>query len=269
MNTRIQPVGTLLRGWRQRRRLSQLHLAAEAEISQRHLSFVESGRAAPSREMLLHLCEQLAIPLRDRNALLAAGGFASLYRESDLKDPGSDEARRVLQMILEAHTPYPALAIDRHWTLVLANKAVGLLLTGIDPALLTPPVNVLRLSLHPAGLAPRIVNFGQWRAHVLTRLTHQADQSGDPVLVELASELKRYPSPTGSPSSQRHALNEYAGLAVPLELMTEVGVLSFLSTTTVFGTPVDISLEELAIETFFPANPATAQKLGQLGKQQE
>jgi transcriptional regulator with XRE-family HTH domain len=256
-----EPVGSLLRGWRRRRRLSQLALALDAEISQRHLSFIESGRSSPSREMLLHLAEQLGVPLRERNALLVAAGYAPMYAERKLSDPDAAAARRVVEWILKGHEPYPALAVDRHWSLVTANTPALRLMEGVDAALLEPPINVLRVSLHPAGLAPRIVNFFEWRSHVLERLAQQVTASADATLGELLEELKRYPAPAGAAS---RGAADLGGLAVPLELATGAGVLSFISTTTVFGTPVDVSLSELAIESFFPADEPTAAALRQL-----
>jgi len=264
MTGTAQPVGDLLRDWRKRRRMSQLDLACEAEISQRHLSFIESGRSSPSREMLLHLSEQLAIPLRERNALLVAAGFAPMYRERRSDDPALDAARAAIDVIITAHDPYPALAVDRHWTLVTANKAVGHLIAGVDAKLLAPPVNVLRLSLHPAGLGPRIRNFRDWRAHVLSRLVRQIDNSADPVLIALIEELKGYPTPKAAMGRSAAAAHDFAGIVVPLELTSPNGVLSFFSTTTVFGTPLDIGLSELAIESFFPADAATAEAMRRL-----
>jgi transcriptional regulator with XRE-family HTH domain len=260
MTVQPPPVGSLLRTWRQRRRLSQLALACDADISQRHLSFVESGRALPSRDMILHLADQLEIPLRDRNALLIAAGFAPVYTERPLDNPALRDAREAVDLILSGHEPYPALAVDRHWTLVAANRAVAPLLAGAAPALLQPPINVLRLSLHPAGLAPRIVNLAEWRMHVLVRLRRQVDVSADPVLADLLSEVRDYPSPGAEArkASDAARTEDYAGVAVPLRLASESGVLSFVSTTTVFGTPVDITLSELAIESLFPADGATA-----------
>jgi transcriptional regulator with XRE-family HTH domain len=266
MDKSVHPVGELLREWRQRRGLSQLALACDAEISQRHLSFVESGRSAPSRDMVLRLAEQLAVPLRERNALLVAAGFAPVYRERMLDDPALEAAREAIDLLLAGHEPYPALAVDRHWTLVVANKPVSLLLAGVDARLLQPPVNVLRLSLHPDGLAPRIANFREWRAHILARLHRQIDNSADVILLKLIDELKAYPTPPGSKPPRPQAQAGFAGIAVPLELITEHGTLSFLSTTTVFGTPVDISLSELAIESFFPADPATKEAMRRLSE---
>jgi transcriptional regulator with XRE-family HTH domain len=256
--------GDLLRDWRRRRRLSQLDLAAEAEISQRHLSFVESGRSTPSREMVLRLAEQLGIPLRERNTLLTAAGYAPIYRGRPLDDPGLLAARRAVELILVGHEPHPALAIDRHWTLQAANAAAMRLLAGIDGSMLEPPVNVLRLSLHPNGLAPRIGNFREWRAHVLARLRQQIEISADRVLMGLHEELGTYPAPPGARPWRPGGEAVHGGVAVPLELLTEAGTLHFLSTTTVFGTALDITLAELAIESFFPATEATAAAMRRL-----
>lgn len=254
-------VGTLLRDWRRRRRLSQLDLALAAEISQRHLSFVESGRAAPSREMVLRLAEQLDMPLRERNALLVAAGFAPVYGERRLDTAEMAAPRRAVELILSGHEPHPALAVDRHWNLVFANRAVAPLMVGADDKLLQPPVNVLRLSLHPRGLAPRIANFREWRAHVLERLAKQIDTSADAALIDLLEELKGYPVPPGAKPYRAVAEDPLGGVAVPLELASDAGTLRFLSATTVFGTALDISLAELTIETFFPADAATAQAM--------
>ncbi|MBX9590808.1 MAG: helix-turn-helix transcriptional regulator [Hyphomonadaceae bacterium] len=260
-----QPVGDLLREWRQRRRLSQLDLAGEAEISTRHLSFVESGRAQPSREMVLHLAEHLDVPLRERNVLLVAAGYAPMFRERPLADPALASARRAIDLVLKGHEPYPALAVDRHWSMVASNSAVARLITGADASLLQPPVNVLRLSLHPKGLAPRIGNLAEWREHLLERLRRQIEVSADSVLSELLSELRAYPVP-GVARVRKAPGNggEFAGVVVPLQLLTDAGTLSFFSTTTVFGTPIDVTLSELALEAFFPADAATADALRKL-----
>ena len=260
----LSPVGELLRGWRRRRRLSQLDLALGAEVSQRHLSFVESGRAAPSRDMVLRLAEQLEVPLRERNAMLVAAGFAPAYRERKLDDPALAAGRRALELILAGHEPHPALAVDRHWNLVFANRAVAPLMAGADAKLLAPPVNVLRLSLHPTGLAQRIVNFREWRAHILERLARQIDASADAGLIELLEELKGYPVPPGARPYRPAAEDPLGGVAVPLVFTTDAGALRFLSTTTVFGTALDISLAELTIETFFPADAETAATMRRL-----
>ncbi|WP_322070519.1 helix-turn-helix transcriptional regulator [Paraburkholderia bannensis] len=252
-------VGELLREWRVRRRMSQLLLATEAEISTRHLSFVESGRATPSREMVMHLAERLDVPLRERNALLVAAGYAPLYRERALDDPQLAAAREAVELVLRGHEPYPALAVDRHWNIVASNGALAPLIGDASPALLTAPVNALRLSLHPEGIAPRIVNWHAWRAHLLARLQRQIEASADRTLVELHDELAAYPAPPGVEAATVEPMRHH--IAVPLRVRTAIGELSFYSTTTVFGTPVDITLSELAIEAFFPADTQTAEAL--------
>lgn len=244
--------------WRQRRRMSQLDLALEAEISQKHLSFLESGRSAPSRDMVLRLAERLSVPLRERNLMLLSAGYAPSYPERSLDDPALKPAREVVELILKGHEPYPAIAIDRHWRLAASNAAVAPLLAGVsEPTLLQPPVNVLRLSLHPGGLAPQIENLPEWREHLLHRLRDQIAITGDPILIRLLNELSTYPAPPAGQESKP----DYAGLAVPLRLASPTGTLSLLSCTTVFGTPIDVTLSELALETFFPADAATAEAL--------
>ena len=255
-----QPFGAHLRHWRQHRRLSQQGLAEEAAISTRHLSFVETGRSLPSREMVLRLAERLQVPLRERNALLVAAGYAPMYRERPLDDPALAPARRAVDLILRAHEPYPALAVDRHWNLLASNRMLPHLMATADPELLRPPVNVLRLSLHPKGLAPGIVNLGQWREHLFERLRQQAQATGDAVLASLLEELKSYPVATDT--QQTRLEGEHLGVALPLQMRTAQGqVLSFISTTTVFGSAVDVTLQELTLETFFPTDAATAQAL--------
>jgi transcriptional regulator with XRE-family HTH domain len=258
-STAAADVGSLIRQWRQHRRRSQMDLAGDAAISTRHLSFVETGRASPSREMVLKLAERLDVPLRERNRLLTAAGYAPLYRERAFDDPDLGAARQAVQALLTAHEPNPALAIDRHWQLLAANRPVQRLMEGIDASLLAPPLNVLRITLHPLGLAPRIANLGQWRAHLLARLHQQIEASADPGLVRLLDELRELPihdpgrdAPEADPS----------GVMLPLQLRQPDGsVLSFIGTTTVFGTPVDITLAELALELMFPADAQTAQAL--------
>lgn len=259
MSLTTRTFGPLLREWRQRRRMSQLGLALEGNISARHLSFLETGRAQPSRDMVLHLAEHLAVPLRDRNVMLTAAGYAPVFGERKLDDPALTAARRAVEMVIQGHAPYPAIAVDRHWTLVSANDAMPRLLAGVDAELLRPPVNVMRLALHPAGLAPRTVNLAEWRAHLLERLRRQVEASADPVLIALREELQGYPAP-GAPRPPRPA-RDYAGMVVPFELLTEAGVLAFFSTITMFGTPVDVTLSELALECFYPADAATAEIL--------
>jgi transcriptional regulator with XRE-family HTH domain len=262
MNTATTPsIGELLRTWRQRRRMSQLDLANEAEISSRHLSFLETGRSLPSREMLLHLAEQLAIPARERNILLVPAGYAPMFPERRLDDPALHAARNAVDLLLAGHAPNPALAIDRHWNLVASNSSVAPLLAGVDPGLLQPPVNVLRLSLHPAGLAPRIANLPEWRAHLLARLRHQIELSADPTLADLLQELSAYRVPNRTRPGRPPSDSDTGGVIVPFQLIVDGAILSFYSTTTVFGTPIDITVSELAIETFFPADAQTAEAI--------
>lgn len=259
--------GVYLRMWRQRRRMSQLDFALEAEVSQRHLSFLESGRASPSRDMLLHLAERLDVPLRERNAMLLAAGFAPVYEERTLDDPALAAARDAIGMVLKGHEPFPALAVDRHWHLVASNAALAPLLSGIDDVtLLTPPVNVLRLSLHPRGLAPRIANLAEWRAHLLERLGRQIAVTADSVLEELLRELSAFPGAGNVRSLRTTIPADNGGVFVPLKLVTDAGLLSLISTTTVFGTPRDITLSELALEAFFPADTQTGRILRRIAE---
>jgi transcriptional regulator with XRE-family HTH domain len=264
MQTVSRPIGGHLREWRQRRHLSQLALACDADISTKHLSFIETGRALPSRDMVLHLAERLEVPLRDRNTLLVAAGYAPVFPERPLKDPALGAARKVVDLVLAGHEPYPALAVDRHWTLIAANDAVALLLEGVEPSLVSPPVNVLRLGLHPAGLAPRIINFVEWRPHLLARLRRQIDLTADPILIALLDEIGSYPTPEDARYRGPPASRDYANAVVPLQLVLDGGALSLFSMTTVFGTPVDITLSELALEAFLPADAATAEALHRL-----
>ncbi|QAY77502.1 helix-turn-helix domain-containing protein [Sphingosinicella sp. BN140058] len=257
---KIKPIGEQLRAWRQLRRLSQMDLALDAGISTRHLSFIETGRSKPSREMLALLAEQLDVPLRERNLLLLAGGFAPAYAERPLDHPDLAAARAAVERVLDAHDPFPALAVDRAWNLVAANRAAAGLIAGAAPELRVEPVNVLRLSLHPQGLAPAIRNLGEWKEHLIERVRRQAATSGDPRLLALLEELSGYDAPARTDGG----FDDTAGLYVPLRLATLAGELDFFSTTTVFGTPLDVTLSELAIEAFFPANAQTAQRLRRL-----
>lgn len=211
--------------------------------------------------MLLHLAERLTVPLRERNILLVAAGYAPVFPERSLDEPALHAARKAVELVLAGHEPFPALAVDRHWTLLAANKAVPPLLAGVDPTLLQPPVNVLRLSLHPAGLAPRIHNLGQWRTHLLARLRHQVGLTADPVLVDLWRELSDYPVSQDMRLQRPGEGNDHADVIMPFQLNTKHGLLSFFTTTTIFGTPIDVTLSELALETFFPADATTAKAL--------
>ena len=248
-------IGEHLRQWRQRRHLSQLDLAVDAEISARHLSFVETGRAAPSREMVLKLAERLNVPLRERNVLLVAAGFAPAFPQRSIDDPALKSARAAIDLVLRAHEPNPALAYDRHWNLVSANRMVAPLLDGVPERLLGQPLNVLRLAFHPEGLAPRTVNLAEWCAHLLERLHRQCEATADPELLKLYDELRASKIPA------RPAPLSTDSVAIPFRMRYEGDVLSFISTTMVFGTPVDITLSELALETFFPADEATAARM--------
>jgi transcriptional regulator with XRE-family HTH domain len=251
-------VGALLRDWRQRRRMTQMDLALEADVSARHLSFIETGRSVPSADMVKHLAEQLDVPLRERNELLLAAGYAPAYGQRDLDEPAMGPVREALDRVLSGHEPFPAVVVDRHWGLVAGNSAVPLLTAGVAAHLLEPPVNVLRLTLHPEGMAPRIANLPEWRAHLLDRLGRQAVVSGDPALSALYDELAALPG--GGPGAPPPDLA--AGeIAVPLRIRAEDGELSFISTMTTFGTAVDVTVSELSIEAFFPADAATAQAL--------
>jgi transcriptional regulator with XRE-family HTH domain len=262
-------VGELLREWRTRRRLSQMELSLEAQVSARHLSFVETGRSRPSRELVLHLAEHLDVPLRERNGLLLAAGYAPTFSQTPWGSPDMAPVRAALDKILSGHEPFPAIAVDRRWDLVAANRsATGLLAGGIASELLQPVPNALRLSLHPDGLASRIVNLAEWSSHLLDRLHRQVVASGDPDLQTLEEELRGHvatalaASPTATPASTPAPPADPAGLFVPLVLRSLDGeVLRFLSTVTTFGTALDITVAELAVESFLPADDATAQLL--------
>ncbi len=259
-----RPVGELLRDWRLSRGKSQLDLSVDTGVSTRHLSFVETGRSRPSPELIIRLAEQLEVPLPDRNTMLLAGGYAPAYPSHELSDPQLTPIRQAVRQILTGHNPYPALLVDQHWHLLDANPAVAVLTAGADARLLKPPVNVLRLSLHPDGMAARIVNLPQWRRHLLHRLHRQVVATRDPVLAELYEELAGYPG--GPPQDAQgmdaaQGINEVAGIVVALRYRQGERTLSFVSTTTVFGTPLDVTVAGLAIEAFYPADPATADAL--------
>jgi transcriptional regulator with XRE-family HTH domain len=255
---RASGVGELIRTWRQRRNLSQLELSLDSAISARHLSFVETGRANPSREMVLHLCERLDIPLRERNSLLLAAGFAPLYAERPLDHEEMAPVRGALEHFLRAHEPYPAVVVDGHWNLISANDALGVLIDGVAPGLLEPPANGLRITLHPDGMAPRILNFAQWSSHLIRRLRRRAAITADVELERLYEEIKEYPNvaleaPAGD--------SEASEIVLPLRMRHSSGDLTFLSTISTFGSAHDITLAELSVEAFYPANAATAKVL--------
>ncbi len=255
----VRTPGPLLREWRIRRRMSQFDLASDAGISTKHLSFLETGRSRPSRQMLLRLAACLEVPLRDRNELLNAAGFSPVFEERSLDAPPLDMVRRAVDAVLAAHDPNPALAVDRRWTMVAANRAVAHLFSGGEPLLLRPPVNIMRLLLHPAGMASRIVNLPQWRSHAIGRLRRRIDCTGDSGLIDLLDEIREYPSVRANGAATDTADPDM--VAVPLRLATMDGIMSFYETSTLFATPVDITVSELSIEAFLPADRQTAEAM--------
>ncbi|GAA1288793.1 helix-turn-helix transcriptional regulator [Pseudonocardia aurantiaca] len=258
MTATTEPVGTLVRRWRERRRRSQLDLSLAASVSARHLSCIETGRANPSREMIERLCEELDVPLRERNAFYLAAGFAPMHAERAFGDLG--EARAAVEYVLTGHEPNPALAVNVRWELLAANRAMSAFLGTVAPELATPPVNVLRATLHPGGLSTRIRNLAPWRAHVLRRVRRQLERTAAPGLAELLAELESYPVPNGVTAAD--ARRGPAGdLVMPMQISSEFGDLALLYTMTVFGSPRDVTLDEIAIETFFPADASTAAAL--------
>ena len=235
--------------------MSQFELALESGISARHLSFVENGRSAPSRDTILRLAEELDLPLRERNHLLLAAGYAPVYSEAALDSPEMSAVRGAVRQLLTGHEPYPAVVVDRSWNLVDANESVALFTEGADSELLAPPANVLRISLHPEGMAPRIANLGEWRAHLLGRLRRQVALTADPDLARLLNELRAYPCNQPEPEVDVPGPGD---IVVPLRIRHEGRELVFFSTVATFGTPLDVTVAELAIESFFPADPETA-----------
>lgn len=248
-------VGSLIREWRTRRNLSQMALASDSAVSTRYLSFIETGRARPSREMVLHLAEQLDVPLRERNRLLLAAGYAPFFAQRSLDDEQMTPVREALDRFLEAHRPYPAAIVDGHWNLVAANDGIALMTQGVAPELLEAPANVFRIALHPDGMAPRILNFEEWSGHLISRVRRQAALTGDPEMFELYDELSSYPG-----VSLDHAVESSAPFLLHrLQLADQE--LSFFSTVTTFGTATDITLAELSLEAFYPADETTKRAL--------
>jgi transcriptional regulator with XRE-family HTH domain len=246
--------GALLRDWRRRRRLTQLDLGIQADVSARHLSFLETGRSKPSRDMVLHLSEELDVPLRGRNELMMAAGFAPAYTEHGLDDTEMGEVRRSLRRILEGQEPYPAVLVDGSWNLLAANRAIALLTDLVDPELMVPPVNVLRVSLHPRGLAPHVVDLEEYAAHLVSRVRRQAERAASTGLRALLGELVGYCRDAGlDPTAQPRDR-----IVLPLRLRHPDQELTLFSTVAVLGAPLDVTLEEVAIESFFPADDATA-----------
>jgi transcriptional regulator with XRE-family HTH domain len=255
-----ESVGQLVRRWRERRHRSQLDVSIAAELSARHLSFIETGRVTPSRSMIERLCEELDVPLRERNTFYLAAGFAPVHTERPFADLGV--VRTAVDAVLTGHEPNPALAVNVRWELLAANRAMTLFLEQVSDGLRAAPMNVLRATLHPDGLAPGIRNYEQWRAHVVRRIRRQLERTAAPGLAELLAEVESYPVPDGS--GVETVAGPDSDLVAPLLLSTELGDLSLLYAVTVFGSPRDVTLDEIGIETFFPADPATAKLLQQL-----
>jgi transcriptional regulator with XRE-family HTH domain len=252
--------GGLLRAWRGRRRLSQQELSLAADVSARHLSFLETGRSRPSREMVLSLAEHLDVPLRERNELLTAAGFAPLYPRRDLGEPEMRAVRAAVDRVLASHAPWPAVAVDRRWDLVAANPPALVLAGAAAPALLVPPINVYRLTLHPEGLAPLLVNLPEVAHHLVDRLRRDVAATGDADLAALLAEVTRYPTVRGLPS----AIGPSGGVVVPFRLRHPSGELAMFTTVTTFGTPADVTVAELALELFYPLDEVTAGRLDAL-----
>lgn len=251
-------MGQQVRHWRDRRRLSQLQLASQAEISTRHLSFIETGRAQPSREMLLRLASHLDVPLRDRNSLLLAAGYAPLFEATSMEAPQMASVRSAIRRVLTGHEPFPALVMDRDWNLVEANSGLDLFTAEVAPDLVASPMNMIRLALHPDGLSSRILNLAEWRAHLLGRLRRRITMIGDSSLGELYEELCGYPGSQQPGDPDGH---DEPDVVMPMQLRYGKKELSLFCTVAVFGSPLDITVAELAIETFFPADGATGEFL--------
>jgi transcriptional regulator with XRE-family HTH domain len=245
-----ETIGMLVKRWRERRRRSQLDVSSAADLSARHLSYIETGRSKPSRDMIERICDELDVPLRERNRFHLAAGFAPVHPERPFTDLGA--ARDAVRAVLAGMEPNPAAAVNLRWDLLAANRPMRTFLAGLPAELARPPVNMLRVTMHPDGLASQVRNLGEWRAHMLRRVRRQIERTAAVELSELLAELEQY-GPT-------HAAATPA-LAVPLQLTTPYGDLSFLYTATVFGSPRDVTLDEIAIETFFPADAATADVL--------
>jgi transcriptional regulator with XRE-family HTH domain len=255
------PVGELVRGWRTRRRRSQMHLAHEIGVSPRHLSFVETGRSRPSPELVESIAEELEIPLRERNTLLLAAGYAPRYRERTLDDPAMRFAVESVQRMLDAHDPYPGVLIDRQWNIVRANGAASALTAGLPAAVLGPPINVYRVCLHPEGLAARTLNFSQWAGYLVGQLERSLAITGDPALQALREEVRAYPNVAAVLERATGTARDEVPLLVPLRLTVGDAELSLFTTLTTFGTPRDVTLDELAVELFYPADEITEHAL--------
>ncbi|RFC71351.1 helix-turn-helix domain-containing protein [Streptomyces sp. AcE210] len=258
-------IGPLLREWRERRRVSQLELALRADSSARHLSFVETGRSRPSEELVLRLAEHLDVPVRERNALLLAAGYAPRFAETPLDDPSMGALREGLDRLLHGYEPYPALVVDATYTVVAANRGIAMLMEGIPESLLTPPLNAMRLTLHPEGLAPRIRNLREWRGHLLAQMERQIALDRSEALRAVYDEVKAYPVADGDGGDDdRESGGAVPYFALPMVIEHDGQVLSFVSSISTFNTPMDVTVAELAIETFLPADPATVKYLRSL-----
>jgi transcriptional regulator with XRE-family HTH domain len=258
-------VGPLLRAWREQRRVSQLELALRADSSARHISFIETGRSRPSEEMVLRLAEHLDIPVRERNALLLAAGYAPHYPETPLDDPALDALREGMERLIQGYEPYPALVVDAMYNVVAANRGILMLLDGIPESLLAPPLNAMRLTLHPQGLASRIRNLTEWRGHLLDQMQRQIALHRSEPLRALYEEVAAYPVPeAASDASEGQPAESVAYFALPLRIEHEGRTLSFISSISTFNTPMDVTVAELAIETLLPADPATVKYLHSL-----
>ncbi|MFF3323581.1 helix-turn-helix domain-containing protein [Streptomyces sp. NPDC002889] len=259
-------VGKLLRGWRAQRRLSQLELALRAGSSSRHISFIETGRSRPSEEMLLRLADQLDVPVRERNALLLAAGYAPRFTQTSLDDPAMAALREGMERLLQGYEPYPAIVVDGVYDVVAANRGIAMLLEGLPEHLLTPPLNAMRITLHPEGLAPKIRNLPEWRGHLLTQMERQMAPTRSDALRELYDEVAAYPVPEAGDDNGPGGggAPPYPHFALPLQIEHEGRVLSFVSSISTFNTPMDVTVAELAIETFLPADPATVKYLQSL-----
>ena len=255
--------GPLLRAWRERRRMSQLELALRADSSARHISFVETGRSRPSEEMLLRLAEHLDVPVRERNALLLAAGYAPHYPQTPLDDPALDALRAGLDRLIQGYEPYPALVMDARYDVVAANRGITMLLGGVPESLLTAPLNAMRLTLHPQGLAPRIRNLREWRGHLLAQMERQIALYRSNPLRELYEEVAAYP--VAESASAYEPAESVPYFALPMQIEHEGRILSFISSVSTFNTPMDVTVAELAVETFLPADPATAKYLHSMG----
>ena len=256
-----QGVGPLLRAWREQRRVSQLELALRADSSARHISFVETGRSRPSEEMVLRLAEHLEVPVRERNALLLAAGYAPRFPETPLDDPALDAVREGIERLLQGYEPYPALVFDASYHVVAANRGITMLLDGVPESLLRPPLNTMRLTLHPEGLAPRIRNLREWRGHLLEQMRRQIALRRSERLRALYEEVAAYPVPDASEDEEPQPAGSVPYFALPMRIEHEGRTLSFISSTATFNTPMDVTVAELAIETFLPADPATVKHL--------